>query len=478
MRSMKRMSLTFRLTMLFAGASATVLLASGFLISTFVERHFEELDLEQLTGKMELVQHALKNVQSPNDLETLSAQLGASLVGHPDVAIAIRSSDDKTLVTQGAVNFPQSLFARPIVEAGSMRTTLWIDREGNTFRGISALAPTGIKDFPSPVAAVAINLSAHSHFMASFQKALWLVVVLAAIANGFLGWIAVRRELAPVRAIKQRASEITASRLDQRLSADAVPAELVELVHALNAMLSRLEESFQRLSDFSADLAHELRTPVTNMLMQTQVILSKTRSADEYKETLYSNAEEFERLSRMVSDMLFLAKADHGLVSPFKNEIDVDEEVRDLFSFFDLMADGKKIELSLSGQGHIVGDRTLMRRAISNILSNAIRHTPESGKVSVAIRSFPEAGELVLDIENTGEPIPAEHIPRLFDRFYRADASRHGSSEGAGLGLAITKSIIGLHSGTIEVRSGKNSTCFEIRLPSTGLQRSMPAVVQ
>lgn len=465
MQSMKRMSLTFRLTMLFAGASAAVLLASGFLISTFVERHFEELDLELLTGKMELVQHALKNVQSASDLDTLSAQLGASLVGHPDVAIAIRIADDKTLVTQGAVDFPQSLFARAIVEEGSMRTTLWTDREGNIFRGISALASTGIKNFPSPVAAVAINLSAHSHFMASFQKALWLVVVLAAIVIGFLGWIAVRRELAPVRVIKQRASEITASRLDQRLSVDSVPAELVELVQALNAMLARLEESFQRLSDFSADLAHELRTPVSNMLMQTQVILSKVRTADEYRETLYSNAEEFERLSRMMSDMLFLAKADHGLISPFKNEIDMAEEVRGLFSFFEVLAEGKKIALTLAGQGKIVGDRTLLRRAISNLLSNAIRHTPESGKVRVAIQCVSETGELLLSIENTGEPIPAEHIPRLFDRFYRADASRHGSSEGAGLGLAITKSIISLHGGTIGIRSRKGVTCFEIRMP-------------
>lgn len=469
MKSRKRMSLTFRLTMLFIGASSAVLLAAGFLISTLVEQHFEELDLELLTGKMELLQHTLKNVQSPGEFETLAQHLKGSLVGHSDVAVAIRGSDDKTLVTMGAADFPQSLLERATVEDDIMRTTLWTDLDGRTFRGISVLAPTGIKDWPAPIVAVGINLSSHNHFMASFQKALWLVVVLAAIANGFLGWIAVRRELAPVRAIKQRASEITASRLDQRLSVEAVPAELVELVQALNAMLSRLEESFKRLSDFSADLAHELRTPVTNMLMQTQVILSKARSADEYRETLYSNAEEFERLSRMMSDMLFLAKADHGLVSPFKNEIDVAEEVRDLFSFFDLLADGKKIELSLSGNGHIVGDRMLMRRAISNILSNAIRHTPESGKVSVAIRSAPEAGELVLDIENTGDPIPAEHIARLFDRFYRADASRHGSSEGAGLGLAITKSIIGLHGGTIEVQCGKGMTRFEIRLLRTGV---------
>lgn len=471
MKSLKRVSLTFRLTMLFASASAAVLLALGFLISILVERHFEELDLELLTGKLELVQRALKNVQARDDIDSLARQLDVSLASHSGVAFAMRGADGRTLVTMEGVDFPDYLLARDIAE-GVTRSMVWNTSEGKTLRGISALAPTGITDSAPLVVGVAVDLSSHEHFMLSFQKTLWLVVVLAAIVNGILGWIAVRRGLAPVRLIKQRASEITASRLDQRLEADAVPVELAELVHALNAMLGRLEESFQRLSDFSADLAHELRTPVSNMLVQTQVTLSKARTADEYREILYSNAEEFERLSRMMSDMLFLAKADHGLISPFKNEIDVAEEVSDLFSFFEVLAEGKEIALTLAGQGKIVGDRALLRRAISNILSNAIRHTPESGKVRVAIHDFSGTGELLLSIENTGEPIPAEHIPRLFDRFYRADASRHGSSEGAGLGLAITKSIIGLHGGAIEVRSGRGNTCFEVRLPYRGLQQT------
>ena len=146
-------------------------------------------------------------------------------------------------------------------------------------------------------------------------------------------------------------------------------------------------------------------------------------------------------------------------------------EVRDLFTFFEALADGENVSLSIKGEGHVLGDRMLIRRAISNVLSNAIRHTPEQGNVRVLINPAEVSDELLLSIENTGEPIPSVHFPRLFDRFYRADASREKSSEGTGLGLAITKSIVDLHGGTIGVRSGNGITCFEIRLPSDRAMR-------
>src|ERR1035437_1418070 len=373
MKVKKRLSLTFRLTLLFASTSAVVLLALGFLIGALVQMHFEELDLSVLTGKLELAQHALKKVQLRQDLNALPQQLDASLFGHPGLALLILDPDRKPLLATSDTQFPQALLG-PGADGSTMRPRSWTTREGKQFRGISALVPTGISGSLPTVVAVAMDMSPHEEFMMSFQKALWFVVVLAAVLSGLLGWVAVRRELAPVRTIRQRASEITASHLDHRLAVEAVPVEFEELVQTLNAMLARLEESFQRLSDFSSDLAHELRTPVTNMRTQTQVILSKPRTAEGYREILYSNAEEFERLSRMISDMLFLAKSDHGLVAPSKEEISLAAEVHDLFSFFEPTADRKNVKLSVEGEGHIRGDRMLVRRVINNLLSNAIRH--------------------------------------------------------------------------------------------------------
>jgi len=287
-------------------------------------------------------------------------------------------------------------------------------------------------------------------------------VTIAAALTGLLGWIAVRRGLAPLQTIRQGAAGVTANRLDYRLKADAVPLELAELAETLNAMLARLEESFRRLTDFSSDLAHELRTPVSNLMTQTQVALSKARSADEYRDVLASNTEEYERLSRMIADMLFLAQADNGLIVLRRESIDLAAEVNTLFEFFDALAEEKALHLSLTGNGHVSGDRLMLRRALANLLSNAIRHTPLNGDIGVRIAVADDA--TTLSIANTGEGIPPEHLTRIFDRFYRADPSRHRDGEGAGLGLAITRSIIRAHGGEIDVYSGPQGVRFEIRL--------------
>ncbi len=242
-----------------------------------------------------------------------------------------------------------------------------------------------------------------------------------------------------------------------------MPVELVEVAETMNAMLVRLEESFRRLSDFSSNLAHELRTPVNNLLTQTQVTLSKTRSIEKYQEVLASNAEEFERMSHMIGDMLFLAKSDDSRVIPHREEVDLAAEVNSVFEFYDAISEEKKVSLNCSGNGTVSGDRSMLRRAISNLLSNAVRHTPEDGRISVHIDDS-SGVDVVLTVENTGKTIAPEHLPRLFDRFYRADASRQNSGDGVGLGLAIVRSIAHVHGGTSSVRSDNGITAFEIRL--------------
>lgn len=265
-----------------------------------------------------------------------------------------------------------------------------------------------------------------------------------------------------MQALRQQAEGITANRLDTRLPAESVPVELADLAHTLNAMLARLEESFHRLSDFSSDLAHELRTPVSNLLTQTHVALSKSRSAEEYREVLASNSEEFERLSRMIADMLFLAKADNLLIVPSREQVDLQAEVESLLEFYDVLAEEKNIRISCHGQALLEGDRLMLRRAIGNVLSNAIRHTPDGGYIHIELEQVADKS-VSLSIENSGETIPAEHLPRLFDRFYRADPSRHREGEGAGLGLAITRSIMRAHGGEVSVASAQGATVFVFR---------------
>ena len=226
-------------------------------------------------------------------------------------------------------------------------------------------------------------------------------------------------------------------------------------------MLQRLEDSFQRLSDFSSDIAHELRTPVSNLMTQTQVAVSKSRTTDEYKEILYSNLEEYDRLSRMISDMLFLAKADNGLIFPNKEEVDLAQEVQVVIDFFEPVADEKNVKILCTGNASIVGDKLMMRRAISNLLSNAIRHTDENQQININIEMM-ASKQIRLTIENPCKPIPQEHLTKIFDRFYRIDPSRQRNTEGSGLGLAITKSIIESHGGVIFATSGQGVIRFEM----------------
>jgi two-component system heavy metal sensor histidine kinase CusS len=178
---------------------------------------------------------------------------------------------------------------------------------------------------------------------------------------------------------------------------------------------------------------------------------------------LASNAEELERLARMISDMLFLAKADNGLVVPHREKLDLAAEVRDLFDFYDALAEEKGVKLSLEGKARAEGDRLMLRRAINNLLSNAIRHVPHGGWVRVRLAEMPE--HALLSITNSGDPIPEYALPHLFERFYRLDDSRQRHSEGAGLGLAITRSIIAAHGGEIAVHSGAEGNRFEFWLP-------------
>lgn len=459
----RRHSLTFRLTLLFALASTAVLLVLGFIVKASVEQHFQEQDMTLLEGKLELIRHALERVHSPDDLDTLVQQMDDALIGHHGLAVAVTGTDGRTLFATRDSPFPQVLMER-VGRPDAGQPFVWETPDGVPFRGIVGSLSSGIKGALPAVVAVATDISHHRHFMESFLHSLWLVALGGSIATGLLGWIAARRGLAPLREMGDLAEQVSARSLDRRLSAGAVPVELAELASSLNDMLGRLEESFRRLSDFSSDLAHELRTPVSNLMTQTQVALSRTRTADEYREVLESNAEEFERLSRMIGDMLFLAKADNGLIVPVHETFELADEVAALFEFYGAVADEARVVLRLQGRGRAGGDRLMLRRAIGNLLSNALRHTPEGGRVDAKIDLSPD-GMTRLAVENSGEPIAAEHLPRLFDRFYRVDASRHNDGDGAGLGLAITRSIIQAHGGKIVARSTSQGNVFEFMLP-------------
>ena len=461
MRLIGRTSITRRLALLFVTASSAVLLALGFVIATSVEKHFEQQDMEVLSGKMELARHALKTFKSQDDLDRISQLLDNSLVGHHGLELIIFGPNHALLFTTPNANFPFDMMAARAVQSPH-RPMTWLLGD-QTYRGIAAELPTGISERSRVVVAVALNIAHHQAFMRSFQQTLWIFVAGAALLTGLLGWLIARRGLAPLRAMREQAQVVTAQQLSHRLQVETVPIELAELAQSLNDMLARLEDAFHRLSDFSSDIAHELRTPVSNLMTQTQVVLSRARDADEYRSILESNAEEFERMARMISDMLLLAKADNGLVVPSRETLSVAAEVLALFDYYDAVAEEKGLQLSVEGDGEVSADRLMLRRALGNLLSNAVRHSTADTTVRVRVHTDQDA--VSIGMENTGDGIAQEHLERVFDRFFRVDPSRQRSTEGTGLGLAITKSIVVAHGGTITVASIGKVATFTIRLP-------------
>lgn len=444
----KRLSLASRLALLFAACTAVVSLIAGVLFNRASEAHFIELDQQQLDSKLVALRSTLQGVDSPEAFARHEAQLRTELSRQPDLTLRITAAGQRWLDDAPSVTLP---------EAPGLHSLQNADTD---YRVYNAPLRAGQPD--SPQLSLMLDITHHQHFLQRMQHLIWLTVGLSALATALLGAWAARSGLRPLRRMGEVAASVSAHSLTQRLPQQEMPTELADLAQAFNAMLGRLDDAFQRLSAFSADIAHELRTPLSNLLTQTQVILTQPRPLEDYREALHSNLEELQWMAQLVNDMLYLAKADHGLLMPKRETLALADEVDALLEFFALLAEDGQISLVREGAAPTAGDRGMLRRALSNLLDNALRFTPPGGEVRVRI----EDG-VKLSVENTGDGIPAELLPRLFDRFYRADPARHeGSSEHAGLGLAITQSIVRAHGGRIYCESEAGWTRFVIELPT------------
>ncbi|VVO03866.1 heavy metal sensor histidine kinase [Pseudomonas fluorescens] len=446
---MRRLSLSSRLALLFAACTAVVSLFAGVLFSRASEAHFVELDQQLLDGKLIGLRRALSDLQSSES----EVRLADELSRQADLSLRITGSDGRRWY-DSAPRLPATLPQQPGLST--------LNDAGTDYRVLNApLFP----DRPdSPQLTLLLDITHHQHFLQRMQHLIWLTVGLSALATALLGAWAARSGLRPLRRMSAVARGVSAQSLNARLPETDMPPELAEMAHHFNAMLGRLDDSFQRLSAFSADIAHELRTPLSNLLTHTQVTLTRPRPLEDYREALHSNLEELQWMAQLVNDMLYLAKADHGLLMPRREPLALAEEVDLLLEFFAPLAEDAQVRLSREGSARMEGDRSMLRRALSNLLDNALRFTPAQGEVRVLIVEQPKV--LSLTVENTGGGISEELLPRLFDRFYRADPARHeGSNEHAGLGLAITRSIIRAHGGRIRCESEKGWTRFAIELP-------------
>ncbi|POA80752.1 heavy metal sensor histidine kinase [Pseudomonas sp. DP16D-R1] len=446
---MPRLSLSSRLALLFAACTAVVSLFAGVLFSRASEAHFVELDQQLLDSKLIGVRRALHDIQSRDS----EVKLADELSPQADLSLRITGSDGRRWYDSSA-SLPDMLPQKPGLST--------INDHGTDYRVLNA--PLFDDKPDSPQLTLLLDITHHQHFLQRMQHLIWMTVGLSALATALLGAWAARSGLRPLRRMSTIARGVSAHSLNARLPEESMPLELAEMAHSFNEMLERLDDAFQRLSAFSADIAHELRTPLSNLLTHTQVTLTRPRPIEEYREALHSNLEELQWMAQLVNDMLYLAKADHGLLMPKREALDLAAEADVLLEFFAPLAEDVRVTLNREGHGHMMGDRNMLRRALSNLLDNALRFTPADGEVRVKIIDQPKG--LSLTVENSGDGISKDLLPRLFDRFYRVDPARHeGSSEHAGLGLAITQSIVNAHGGKIHCESENGWTRFVIELP-------------
>lgn len=298
---LRSLSLTTRLTAFFTLVAAIIVLGLGLLVMMAADRHFIELDRVTLRDKQRLIENILEKARSPQDIQE---RLTEALSHHHGLYAQVRDAQGRVLYTTDTFSPPASE-STPNLHHGNGTIKVWRSGE-QEFHGLGFLARGGQDANAMLDVLVATDTHDHTQFLAELQRNLMMYAALTTIASGLLGWFAAHRGLAPLRAMKRRAAVVSGHKLGERMPADAVPVEMADLAQELNRMLDRLQDDFRRLSEFSSDLAHELRTPLSNLLTQTQVALSSKRDADTYREVLASNAEEFQLLARMVSDMLFL----------------------------------------------------------------------------------------------------------------------------------------------------------------------------
>ncbi len=468
-----RLSMAFYISALFTCASIAVLFLLESLISGALAEHFVEQDKAFLNNELAQVERVLQSARSKEELQNTVAWLthkNGRLLEQSAVLLVVRYQNE-FLANPEEAQLPLGAFEKIDQETNTQAHFLmWRDSAGRQLSGMANTAMT-ISGAPLLLTAV-MDSSHHAFFIAHFRQRLWVFMAFSALLMGVLSFAIVRRGLAPLRTIQEKTQQMTAQKLNKRLNPENAPQELLPLVRAFNTMLANLEDSFLRLSDFSSDLAHELRTPVSNLRLETEVTLAKTRSCEEYKSVLEANLLEFTRLSRMISDMLLIANADNKSLLSTVEDVDLLKTINNLVEFFSIAAEEKNIALCFVENKNIPpikGDALMMRRAISNLLNNALQHTvahaTPQGKINIFIENNIETKSVDIMVENCGEPIAAEHLPRLFDRFYRVNPARQSDGTNSGLGLAIVKSIMQAHEGQVFVETSAHTNRFTLRFP-------------
>lgn len=312
---------------------------------------------------------------------------------------------------------------------------------------------------------VAIDSTPYMSTLDAFTRAMILISIVGVLFVALLGFLVARVGLQPVNHLSQQAHNLAPGNRGQRLDTKTLPVELQTLAESFNGVLERQEIAWNQLESFNADVAHELRTPLTNLIGQTQLGLARQREQHELEDLLQSNLEELERMTSIVNDMLFLSHAQAGEHATQLSEVSLREEAIKTADYLEPSFVEKSLTLIIEGDVQARIDRRLFHRALANLLGNSARHAQNATEVTVTLKG--ENGFALISVANAGEPIEANHITRLFERFYRVDASRTRSDMHHGLGLSIVRAVALMHYGDVFATSENGINCFGFSLAIT-----------
>jgi two-component system, OmpR family, heavy metal sensor histidine kinase CusS len=466
---MRSRSLTATLALAFAGTTLAVFALVGSYVYTALAHEVSTQDDQDIVLAARHMRRLTQELANAPDLTQHRERLESLVLGNEALSAEVVDSSGRVLMQHNlssaalGIAWPAAqLDASEQIMAASI--TALTASDGTPFRRVATEAK--LADGSSVKIVVMRNVADRWLLLRKYRDRLFLASGAGALLAFLMSYLLIRQSLKPLRDIARSAADFTTDNLSARIEVRKVPRELETLIASLNGMFSGFEHGFNRLSRFTADLAHDMRTPLANLRGSTEVALARPRSSEEYQTLLASNLEECDRLSRMIENVLFLARAEHPHFSRQLLQFDADEELLKIADYFEGIAEDAGIRIRVTGHARLKADIELFRRAVSNLLANAVRFTPRNAEIMVSVAE--RDGAVRVEVANEGIPLDANLLERVFDRFYRADPSRTNgasASGSTGLGLAIVRTIMELHGGKVHAESEPQGTRFILTFP-------------
>jgi two-component system, OmpR family, heavy metal sensor histidine kinase CusS len=450
-------SITRRLTLLYALSAFVLLFFSALFLDWVLTDDMERGDNQFLVSEIQNLRVLLREHPQNINLwrEEVERETLASASAFIKYYVRILSEAGETLIQTPGMDqvvkpssFPAPAKSFNPEEKGIKQRA----HDGRPLLLMSAAVEPHRFETKKKLIQIALDMSHENAIVADYRRKVTIVIIAGVLFSAIIGFLITSEGLRPLKKITRVVRGIGPDQLHARVGATGWPGEITILADSFDKMLERLENTFATLSQFSADMAHELRTPINNLRGEAEVALYKARTVEEYRQVLESALEEYGRLSRMIENLLFLAHAESRDTLARRSLINAQKEIESLIEYYDALAEEKGIRVTCDGSALLQADPVLFRQALSNILSNALQYTPEKGQIAIAIKKFDDRS-VQIEIRDTGIGIDPEHLPKIFNRFYRTEQARAFHPQGTGLGFSIVKSIVDLHGGTVKVQS-------------------------